>query len=78
MEEYYKKEEEDYEEKLDEIYDDEAREELRDNDEISPEEEAFMKGFDEETKSRKHSNVGDKAYEQAFPEKEPDKRKPKK
>ena len=29
------------------VYNDEAREDLVDNDELSPEEEAFMKGYDE-------------------------------
>ena len=32
---------------LDEVYDGEGREDLVSNDEISPEEEAFMKGYDE-------------------------------
>ncbi len=29
------------------VYDEEGQEELVDNDEISPEEEAFMRGYDE-------------------------------
>ncbi|MFH1505778.1 MAG: hypothetical protein ABIE94_02205 [archaeon] len=34
-------------EEFDEVYDGEGREDLMDNDEISPEEEAFMQGYDE-------------------------------
>ena len=33
------------------VYNDEAREDLVDNDELSPEEEAFMKGYDEANES---------------------------
>ena len=41
-------------------------EELRDNDEISPEEEAFMAGYDEEQTKEEKEKKGDQAYEQAF------------
>ncbi|MBD3209523.1 hypothetical protein GF367_03845 [Candidatus Woesearchaeota archaeon] len=58
---------EDYEEEqFESVYDEESREDLTDNDEISPEEEAFMAGYDEEEKKEEKEKKGDKAYEGAF------------
>ncbi|MCC7574161.1 hypothetical protein KO361_01055 [Candidatus Woesearchaeota archaeon] len=54
---------------FEEVYDDESREELVDNDQISPEEEAFMAGYDEVKEKVKKNFEGDDAYEQAFEEK---------
>ena len=54
---------------FEEVYDDESREELVDNDQISPEEEAFMAGYEDVKEKIKHSHEGDDAYEQAFEEK---------
>ncbi len=42
----------------------EAREELGENDEISPEEEAFMKGYEEEDDSDEEED--DSEYQDAF------------
>ena len=49
---------------LDEVYDGEGREDLVSNDEISPEEEAFMQGYDdagedEDDKKKKKKKDGD-------------------
>ena len=64
-------EDENYEDgDLDEVYDDEGREDLVENDEISPEEEGFMMGY-EDVKDRKEKDLeGDRAYEEAFEESE--------
>jgi len=35
------------------VYDEDTREDMIDNDEISPEEEAFMKGYDEAEEKKK-------------------------
>ncbi len=56
------------EENIESIYDGEGRETLTDNDEISPEEEAFMKGYDEDEEKEEKERKGDKAYEEAFEE----------
>lgn len=56
------------EEQFDEVYDDDAAEDLVENDEISPEEEAFMKGYNELKEDKKGSSSGDEAYEKAFEE----------
>ena len=57
---------EDEEENLDEVYDNSRREEMVENDEISPEEEGFMAGY-EEHRERKPKNLeGDEAYDKAF------------
>jgi hypothetical protein len=53
---------------FDEVYDDDATEDLVENDEISPEEEAFMKGYNEQKEDKKGSSSGDEAYERAFEE----------
>jgi len=54
------------EESIEEVYDDNAREELVDNDEISPEEEAFMQGYEERKEKQKDELEGDEAYEKSF------------
>jgi hypothetical protein len=59
-------EEENQEDEFESVYKDEGREALTDNDEISPEEEAFMAGYDEETKEKEKEKKGDKAYDEAF------------
>ncbi len=51
---------------LDEVYDDDAREDLVENDEISPEEEGFMAGYEEQKEKAKKDLEGDEAYEKAF------------
>ena len=53
---------------FDEVYDDDAAEDLVENDEISPEEEAFMKGYNEQEDEKKGPSEGDEAYERAFEE----------
>ena len=58
----------DDEQNFEEVYDDEAAEDLVENDEISPEEEAFMKGYNEQKDESKDSSEGDEAYEKAFEE----------
>ena len=50
------------------VYDDEGREEMMRNDEISPEEEAFMQGYEDIDEEEK-SDGGDDAYEKSFEEK---------
>ncbi|MBU1975515.1 MAG: hypothetical protein KKG59_03875 [Nanoarchaeota archaeon] len=52
----------------DEVYNGEGREEMMRNDEISPEEEAFMKGYDEDM-DEEEADSGDLAYEESFAEK---------
>lgn len=50
------------------VYNDEGRQELVKDDEISPEEEAFMKGYDaepEEKKEEENDDEYDKAFEDA-------------
>jgi len=51
---------------LEEVYDDETREDLVENDEISPEEEGFMAGYEEHKEKAKKELEGDEAYEKAF------------
>lgn len=51
------------------VYNDDGREELIEDDEISPQEEAFMAGYDEEEVKKKDENVED-PYEKAFAEQE--------
>jgi hypothetical protein len=62
---------------FEEVYDDESREELVDNDQISPEEEAFMAGYEDIKEKKKLIFEGDEAYEKAFDE-EPKKPRKKK
>jgi len=64
-------EEEFHEQKEEDVYSNEAREDLEDNDEISPEEGAFMEGYDsgEELNEEKDNDK----YENAFEEGEEDK-----
>lgn len=50
-----------------EVYDDSGREDLQKNDEISPQEEAFMKGYDESAEEEDDESE-DKEYEKAFEE----------
>jgi len=51
---------------FEEVYDDESREDLVDNDQISPEEEAFMAGYEQIREKLKNRFEGDEAYEKAF------------
>lgn len=60
---------------FEEVYDDESREDLVDNDQISPEEEAFMAGYEEIKEKKKNVYEGDEAYERAFEEKTTKKKK---
>lgn len=60
---------------FEEVYDDDAREDLVDNDQISPEEEAFMAGYDEIKEKKKQIYEGDEAYEKAFEEQNNNKKK---
>ena len=46
-----------------EIYDDDTREELVEDDELSPEEEAFMKGYDEAYDEEDDEDDVDKEFE---------------
>ena len=50
------------------VYDHDGREHLVDDDEMSPEEEAFMEGYDEEDPEEDEDkpSPGDEAYEEAF------------
>ncbi|MFT4282841.1 MAG: hypothetical protein ACMXX6_00260 [Candidatus Woesearchaeota archaeon] len=57
---------EDDEKSFDEVYDDEAIEDLVENDEISPEEEAFMSGYNDIKEKEEKSSKGDEDYEKAF------------
>mgnify|MGYP006926862578 CR=1 FL=1 len=52
------------------VYDHDGREHLVDDDEMSPEEEAFMEGYDEEDQGNGEDKPtpGDEAYEEAFNE----------
>ena len=45
-----------FDENVESIYDEEGMEGLEDNDEISPSEEAFMKGYTETKKKKLHSS----------------------
>jgi hypothetical protein len=54
---------------IDSVYDGEGSEHLVEDDEISPEEEAFMQGYTEEQEKKEKKHKGDEAYEQAFSEK---------
>jgi len=56
----------DEEEKEVNVYGDEARESLEENDEISPEEEAFMKGYEEDEDA--DDDIDDPEYEEVFEE----------
>jgi hypothetical protein len=56
----------DEEKEFEEVYDDEAREDLVENDEISAEEEGFMSGYEERKEKTKEDYVGDDAYEKSF------------
>ena len=65
---------EDERDEFEEVYDDESREDLVDNDQISPEEEAFMAGYDEVKEKKKKIYEGDDAYERAFEDESPKKK----
>jgi hypothetical protein len=52
------------EEKEADVYGDNAREDLAENDEISPEEEAFMEGYDQNQDF--DEDTGNDKYEKAF------------
>ncbi|MCA9478068.1 MAG: hypothetical protein KC535_02895 [Nanoarchaeota archaeon] len=54
---------------FEEVYNGDGREDLVDNDEISAEEEAFMKGYDEDLDHTNKQGLGDQAYEDAFEKK---------
>ncbi len=54
------------EQDIEEVYDDDAREDLVENDEISPEEEAFMAGYEDQKERKQREGIGDEAYEKAF------------
>ncbi|MFH1770352.1 MAG: hypothetical protein ABH828_02230 [archaeon] len=56
------------------VYNDEGREELVKDDEISPEEEAFMAGYDAEPEE-KNDDDDDEEYEKAFEETDSKKKK---
>lgn len=56
----------DDEKDFEEVYDDDSREDLVDNDEISAEEEGFMSGYEERKEKIKEDFEGDEAYENAF------------
>ncbi|MFH1400257.1 MAG: hypothetical protein ABIH41_01945 [Nanoarchaeota archaeon] len=58
---------EDEDQEFEGVYDDDEREELVKNDEITPEEEAFMQGYEEEEVQTENKH-GDEAYEEAFKE----------
>lgn len=66
------------EKEFEEVYDDDAREDLVDNDEISPEEEGFMSGYEERKEKNKEELEGDEAYEKAFDKNEKGKKAAKK
>lgn len=59
----------DEEQNIEEVYNDEAREDLVENDQISPEEEGFMAGYENQKEKVKKNLEGDEAYESAFEEK---------
>lgn len=48
------------------VYNDEGRQELVDDDEISPEEEAFMAGYDSSEEEKSKEDDSDEVYERAF------------
>lgn len=54
------------EQDFDEVYDDTGREDLVENDEISPEEEGFMAGYEQQKESKVKDLEGDEAYDRAF------------
>ncbi|MGV8169408.1 MAG: hypothetical protein ACP5N3_05110 [Candidatus Nanoarchaeia archaeon] len=54
------------EKEFEEVYDDDAREDLVENDEISAEEEGFMSGYEDRKEKQKEDFKGDEAYEKAF------------
>lgn len=54
---------------FEEVYTGDGREDLVDNDEISAQEEAFMKGYDEDLENTTSVGVGDQAYDDAFEKK---------
>lgn len=54
---------------FEEVYSGDGREDLVDNDEISAEEEAFMKGYDDDLENSNVEEAGDKAYDAAFEKK---------
>ncbi len=54
---------------FEEVYDGEGRTDLVDNDEITAEEEAFMKGYDEDQQETDKTGLADKAFEDAFEKK---------
>jgi len=56
----------DDEKEFDKVYDDTGREDLVENDEISPEEEGFMAGYEEQKERKPKEYEGDKAYNKAF------------
>jgi len=56
--------------KEDDVYSDEGREELLDDDEITPEEEGFMKGYDISDKFSKCARCQKSLYDDNFVEKE--------
>ena len=60
----------DDEKEFEEVYDDDAREDLVENDEISAEEEGFMSGYEERKEKTKEDFVGDEAYEKSFGDKD--------
>jgi len=51
------------EDKDDSIYDEEGREEMVDDSEISPEEEGFMQGYDEASDDKEEDDEEDKEEE---------------
>jgi hypothetical protein len=57
------------EDDFEEVYSGEGRTDLVDNDEITAEEEAFMKGYDEDQRESDDKSVADKAFEDAFEKK---------
>jgi hypothetical protein len=62
----------DEEKEFEEVYDDEAREDLVENDEISAEEEGFMSGYEERKEKTKEDTTGDDVYEKSFAGREKD------
>lgn len=56
----------DEEDQFESVYSDEGRTAMTENDEISPQEEAFMSGYEEDKKEKEKEKLGDKAYEEAF------------
>lgn len=57
------------EDDFEEVYSGEGREGLVDNDGISPSEEGFMAGYDEDLKETENKSQGDQFYEDAFEKK---------